>query len=59
MFFAPNATLRSGGRRNDVARRRPAAGQRRLIEAHSAPPVIGGAVQSAFLVLRSLAAVPQ
>ena len=31
MFFAPNATLRSGDRRNDVARPHPADGQPRLI----------------------------
>jgi hypothetical protein len=59
MFFAPNATLRSGDRKNDVARPHPTDGQRRLIELHFAPPVIGGAVQSGFSVLLPLAALPQ
>jgi hypothetical protein len=59
MFFAPNATLRSGDRRNDVARPYPADGQRHLIQAHFAPRVIAGAAQSGFSVCLSLAAVPQ
>jgi hypothetical protein len=37
----------------------PTDGQRRLIELHFAPPVIGGAVQSGFSVLLPLAALPQ
>jgi hypothetical protein len=59
MFFAPNATLRSGDRKNDVARPHPTDGRPRLIELHFAPPVIGGAVQSEFSALLSLAAAPQ
>jgi hypothetical protein len=59
MFFAPNATLRSGDRRNDVARAHPADGQRHLIQAHFAQPVIAGTVRSGFAVCLSLAAVPQ